>query len=69
MNQPATFIPENAPFDAGQRLWLNGYMAGLLAGSPAWAATLAAALSSLLVVAVGKGIEARRAKRIDITIE
>ncbi|MDR3459875.1 MAG: sulfite reductase subunit alpha [Verrucomicrobiae bacterium] len=33
MNQPvATFIPENAPFDAGQRLWLNGYMAGLLAG-------------------------------------
>jgi len=33
MNQPvATFIPENAPFDASQRLWLNGYMAGLLAG-------------------------------------
>ena len=26
------FIPENAPFDATQRLWLNGYMAGLLAG-------------------------------------
>jgi len=33
MNQPVTtFIPENAPFDASQRLWLNGYMAGLLAG-------------------------------------
>ena len=33
MNQPVTtFIPETAPFDAGQRLWLNGYMAGLLAG-------------------------------------
>ena len=33
MNQPGqTFIPESAPFDAGQRLWLNGYMAGLLAG-------------------------------------
>ena len=33
MNQPATtFIPDTAPFDASQRLWLNGYMAGLLAG-------------------------------------
>ena len=27
-----TFIPENAPFNHEQRLWLNGYMAGLLAG-------------------------------------
>ena len=26
------YIPENAPFTAQQRLWLNGYMAGLLAG-------------------------------------
>jgi sulfite reductase (NADPH) flavoprotein alpha-component len=26
------FIPETAPFTAEQRLWLNGYMAGLLAG-------------------------------------
>src|SRR5215469_14195708 len=26
------FIPENAPFNSEQRLWLNGYMAGLLAG-------------------------------------
>lgn len=26
------FIPENAPFNSDQRLWLNGYMAGLLAG-------------------------------------
>ncbi len=25
------FIPENAPFNARQRLWLNGYLAGLLA--------------------------------------
>ena len=25
------FIPENAPFDPEQRLWLNGYMAGLFA--------------------------------------
>jgi sulfite reductase (NADPH) flavoprotein alpha-component len=27
-----TFIPENAPFSHEQRLWLNGYMAGLLIG-------------------------------------
>ncbi len=26
------FIPENAPFNSEQRLWLNGYMAGLFAG-------------------------------------
>jgi sulfite reductase (NADPH) flavoprotein alpha-component len=25
------FIPENAPFDAAQRLWLNGFLAGLFA--------------------------------------
>lgn len=25
-------IPENAPFNAAQRAWLNGYLAGLLAG-------------------------------------
>jgi len=30
--QVNTFIPETAPFKAEQRLWLNGYMAGLLAG-------------------------------------
>ena len=30
--QMIPFIPETAPFDAEQRLWLNGYMAGLLAG-------------------------------------
>jgi sulfite reductase (NADPH) flavoprotein alpha-component len=30
--QMTAFIPETAPFDANQRLWLNGYMAGLLAG-------------------------------------
>jgi sulfite reductase (NADPH) flavoprotein alpha-component len=32
MMQTTPFIPETAPFDATQRLWLNGYMAGLLAG-------------------------------------
>ncbi len=31
--QIVPFIPENAPFDPEQRLWLNGYMAGLFAGN------------------------------------
>jgi sulfite reductase (NADPH) flavoprotein alpha-component len=38
--QTPPFIPETAPFSPEQRLWLNGYMAGLLAGknfSPALA--------------------------------
>src|SRR4051812_37587928 len=26
-------IPENAPFSEGQRLWLNGYLAGLFSGT------------------------------------
>jgi sulfite reductase (NADPH) flavoprotein alpha-component len=30
--QMIPFIPETAPFETNQRLWLNGYMAGLLAG-------------------------------------
>ena len=30
--QTAPFIPETAPFNHEQRLWLNGYVAGLLAG-------------------------------------
>lgn len=30
--QAISFIPENAPFSSDQRLWLNGYVAGLLAG-------------------------------------
>ncbi len=32
MNQ-VPFIPENAPFDATQRIWLNGFLAGLFARS------------------------------------
>ena len=37
MNSPvrpplATIVPENAPFTAEQRVWLNGFFAGLLEG-------------------------------------
>jgi len=39
MTKPeVTFIPETAPFDRDQRLWLNGYMAGLLAAKKVVAA-------------------------------
>jgi sulfite reductase (NADPH) flavoprotein alpha-component len=31
--QTVPFIPENAPFSVRQRLWLNGYLAGLFSGS------------------------------------
>ncbi len=47
-------IPENAPFTAEQRAWLNGYLAGLFsanggeAASPASAASAASGMGSLL---------------------
>lgn len=50
---PIPFIPENAPFTAEQRQWLNGWLAGLLssAGSaPALPAASAAPKKPLLVL-------------------
>jgi len=32
LRQPITIIPENAPFTPEQRVWLNGFFAGLLEG-------------------------------------
>ena len=47
-------IPENAPFDAAQRLWLNGFLAGLFASeessAPANNSGLSAAAQPLLIV-------------------
>jgi sulfite reductase (NADPH) flavoprotein alpha-component len=40
---PDTFIPENAPFTAEQRAWLNGFIAGLLGAERALAARAATA--------------------------
>ena len=41
------FIPENAPFNAEQRLWLNGYLAGLFSdASGGLAANAMAGLSA-----------------------
>jgi sulfite reductase (NADPH) flavoprotein alpha-component len=46
----ATIVPENAPFSAEQRLWLNGFFAGLLEGD-------ATALSAQDAAALMPGIE------------
>jgi sulfite reductase (NADPH) flavoprotein alpha-component len=40
-------IPETAPFDAMQRMWLNGFLAGLFSSEP-MATTVPAAISSSL---------------------
>lgn len=45
------FIPENAPFSAEQRLWLNGYLAGLFSNAGGAAAALGAGFASAPAVA------------------
>ena len=35
LRQPIAIVPENAPFSAEQRVWLNGFFAGLLEGDAA----------------------------------
>ena len=35
MMPPIPLIPDNAPFNAAQRAWLNGFLAGLYGGSQA----------------------------------
>ena len=57
MNSPArpplsSIVPENAPFTAEQRVWLNGFFAGLLDGD-----------ASALSLAAGVRADARRADR------
>ena len=49
------FIPENAPFTPEQRLWLNGYLAGLFsnAGVGAQAAAVSAASARPLTILFG----------------
>jgi sulfite reductase (NADPH) flavoprotein alpha-component len=57
MNQPmrsplASIVPENAPFTAEQRVWLNGFFAGLFEGD-------ASVLSAQDAAALGVTVEAR----------
>src|SRR5438270_6894490 len=40
-------IPENAPFDAAQRLWLNGFLAGLFARTDAGDGPASAAVTDV----------------------
>jgi sulfite reductase (NADPH) flavoprotein alpha-component len=54
MNQ-LPVIPDNAPFSAAQRIWLNGFLAGLFAQSssgpnPATGAASEKAATPLLVI-------------------
>ena len=44
IRQPIAIVPENAPFSAEQRVWLNGFFAGLLDGEAALSPQAAAAL-------------------------
>ena len=57
MNQPvrpplASIVPENAPFTPEQRVWLNGFFAGLFEGD-------ASALSPQDAAALGVTVQAR----------
>ena len=54
---------------AGSMIWSDPALAGLVANAPAGAATVAAALSALLVVVVGKWLERRSLRQRDLTIE
>ncbi len=54
---------------AGSMIWSDPALAGFVANAPAGAATVAAALSALLVVVVGKWLERRSLRQRDLTIE
>jgi sulfite reductase (NADPH) flavoprotein alpha-component len=61
------FIPEDAPFNATQRLWLNGFLAGLFAQSdsaPSTAAPAPAALPLLILFGSQTGTAEGLARRV-----
>jgi sulfite reductase (NADPH) flavoprotein alpha-component len=45
MTAPQIFIPEHAPFDEAQRMWLNGFIAGLLGAERALAGSAGATVT------------------------
>lgn len=64
MNTPTIpLIPENAPFTAEQRLWLNGFLAGLFSQAPATSATSARTLRFSVYFATQSGTAERLAKK------
>lgn len=54
---------------AGTMIWSDPVVAGWLSAPPAWGGTLAAALSALLVVSLGKWLEHRKRRGRDLTID
>ncbi len=62
MNVP--FIPDNAPFTAEQRAWLNGFLAGLFPGTPQTATAPAPSLRFAVYFATQSGTAERLAKKL-----
>ena len=62
--QHAPFIPENSPFNASQRIWLNGYLAGLFAGGGQPTTTARSTVPLLVLFGSQTGTAEKLAKRI-----
>jgi sulfite reductase (NADPH) flavoprotein alpha-component len=62
--QGIPFIPDNAPFSAEQRAWLNGFLAGLFSGAPPAAAAPAPALKLGVFFASQTGTAERLGKKL-----
>ena len=60
MSQNIPFIPDNAPFTAEQRAWLNGFLAGIF--STADAKAPAPSLKIAVLFATQSGTSERLAK-------
>ncbi len=58
------FIPDNAPFNAAQRAWLNGFLAGLWSSVTAQATPAAASRDVAVLFASQTGTSERFAKKI-----
>ena len=58
------FIPENAPFNAEQRAWLNGFLAGIFSSAPQTAANVAPAPPLSLTFAVYFASQTGTAERL-----
>ncbi len=57
-------IPENAPFNAEQRAWLNGFLAGLFSSAPQATAAAPTSLKFMVYFASQTGTAERLAKKL-----
>ena len=64
-SQPVPFIPHDAPFNADQRAWLNGFLAGLYSSAPVQSFPASAPASENVAVyfATQSGTAERLAKK------